>query len=307
MNKSGQPARIDALSHIRDEVRQRHETRKHIYEKIESDCLKDCKVVSFFTTFYYPSLIEDNDATMLEEVLTNTALDNKKLIVILNSPGGDALAAERIINICRSYGNGRFSVVVPKMAKSAATMICLGADEIFMSKTSELGPIDPQILIRDDNGIPIKYQAAHEIIESYEDLVSKANKSKGNLDPYLQQLSRYDARDIRSIVSAQQLSESIAVKSLKSGMLKGMTEGTIKKQISTFLDPRQSISHGRPIYHDLAKKSGLNINLQENNSDFWQAIWQIYVRLNYVVNSMAAKVIESATDSWSVNPPAGGN
>jgi ClpP class serine protease len=76
-------------------------------------------------------------------------------------------------------------VIVPKMAKSAATMVCLGADSIGMSRTSELGPIDPQIKVGDG-----MYYAAHEIVESYNDLMTKANKSKGNLEPYLQQLYR---------------------------------------------------------------------------------------------------------------------
>ncbi len=40
--------------------------------------------------------------------------------------------------------------LVPRNAKSAATLICLGAKEIHMGVMSQLGPIDPQI-----NGRPI--------------------------------------------------------------------------------------------------------------------------------------------------------
>ena len=80
--------------------------------------------------------------------------------------------------------------MVPRMAKSAATMICLGANEIIMSSTSELGPIDPQILIRDEQGKPVRYQAAHEIIDSYNELMDMANITKGRLEPFLQQLKR---------------------------------------------------------------------------------------------------------------------
>jgi hypothetical protein len=79
-----------------------------------------------------------------------------------------------------------------------------------MSKTAELGPIDPQIKVAE--GV---YYAAHEIIESYNDLVTKANKTKGNLDPYLQQLYRFDATQIRWIKSAQDLSKSIAISVLR--------------------------------------------------------------------------------------------
>lgn len=76
---------------------------------------------------------------------------SKGLIIMINSPGGDGLAAERIINVCRSYsGTGEYQVIVPGKAKSAATMVCFGASAIYMSPTSELGPVDPQIVIVDN-------------------------------------------------------------------------------------------------------------------------------------------------------------
>jgi ClpP class serine protease len=147
-------------------------------------------VLAFFTSFFCPVVIQDNDADMIEEVLRNTDMDGRELVLLLNSPGGDGLAAERIVNICRSYSSGSFSVVVPKMAKSAATMICFGAKSILMSQTSELGPVDPQVPIRDDSGKVVDYQAAHEVIEAYNDLMRKANTTQGKVEPYLQQLAR---------------------------------------------------------------------------------------------------------------------
>jgi ATP-dependent protease ClpP protease subunit len=301
--KDDKPDKLDTLSGIMDEVNQRHRVRKELYDSLEKELGENSKVVSFFTSFTYPVLIEDGDADMLEEVLTNSDMDGKKLVLFLNSPGGDALAAERIVNICRSYSKKGFSVIVPKMAKSAATMIALGATTIGMSKTSELGPIDPQILIYNDKGDPVKYQAANEIIESYNDLLNKANKTTGRIEPYLQQLARYDARDIRNIQSAQSLSENIAVKSLKSGMLKNLTEGQIKNKIQPFLDPKHTKSHGRPIYHDLAEKCGAKVKLYENNSDLWRIVWQLYVKLNYLVSTSSIKIIESYEDSYVASAP----
>lgn len=40
-------------------------------------------------------------------------------------------------------------VIVPELAKSAATILALGAHSIVMGPTSDLGPIDPQILVSD--------------------------------------------------------------------------------------------------------------------------------------------------------------
>lgn len=39
----------------------------------------------------------------------------------------------------------RLSVVIPDLAKSAGTLLALGADEIFMSASADLGPLDIQI------------------------------------------------------------------------------------------------------------------------------------------------------------------
>jgi hypothetical protein len=256
------------------------------------------KVVAFFASFWsIGGLLSDNDADMLEEVLQNTSLGaGDELVLMINSPGGEGLAAERIVNICRHYGNGGLSVIVPKMAKSAATMICFGANDIHMAQTSELGPIDPQIQVTDKGGT--KYLAAHEIIESYNELMGMANRTSGRVDPFLQQLQRFDARDIRRIKSAQALSESIAINCLKSGRFSGLSEREIKRKMKPFLNPIFTKVHGRPIYRDVAKSCGLNIVQRDVRSPFWQIVRKLYVRLNRVVSQQVSEIIESAEHSW---------
>jgi len=76
--------------------------------------------------------------------------EKKPLLLVLSSTGGDVGAAYLIGNLCREYSDGKFVVVVPRKAKSAATLICCAADEIHMGSLSELGPIDPQI-----KGMPV--------------------------------------------------------------------------------------------------------------------------------------------------------
>jgi len=292
-----------AFRRLSEEVGQDHLLRKPLYLDLEKALGGTKRVVSLFTSFRFPVVLEDGDADMLEEILSNTELDNKGLVLILNSPGGEAMAAERIVNVCRSFSNRRFSVIVPKMAKSAATMVCLGADEIFMSKTSELGPIDPQILIYNDEGKASGYQAAHEILESYNELMNKANLTRGRIESYLQQLARFDARDMRRIKSAQDLSESIAVNLLKSGILKGLSIAQIKSKIKPLTDPRKTKDHGRSIFHDDAKRCGLRVKAIDNMDDMWRIVWELYIRLNYITTNSAFKVIESCEESYVAQLP----
>src|SRR5712692_4482168 len=147
------------------------------------------------------------------------------------------------------------------------------------------GGRSPQISVEDERGNIIKYQAAHEILESYNELMRKANTTRGNLDPYLQQLARFDARDIRRIVYAQALSESIAIKCLQSGPLHGRKYQQVRAKIKPFWNPKYTKTHGRPIYHDVATRCGLNIRLHELQEPLWQTVWALYVRLAWVVTN----------------------
>jgi len=82
-----------------------------------------------------------------------------------------AWAAERMIQVCRSYSGSDFEAIVPARAKSAATMVCLGSDRILMSPTSELGPVDPQVY----NGAEPSQKtwvAAHHVITTYDKLLA---------------------------------------------------------------------------------------------------------------------------------------
>jgi ClpP class serine protease len=117
---------------------QTSETRRDYYRKLTKS-FAGRAVVSLFTSFSYDVQIEHEDCDSLQNVLQQTDL-SKGLVLMVNSPGGDILAAERIVNICRSYsGTGDYWVLVPGRAKSAATIICLGAHKIIMSPSSELG------------------------------------------------------------------------------------------------------------------------------------------------------------------------
>ena len=62
----------------------------------------------------------------------------------LDSPGGSARDAYKIALLLRSIAC-RVRVVIPDYAKSAATLLSLVADEIYMGPAAELGPLDVQL------------------------------------------------------------------------------------------------------------------------------------------------------------------
>jgi ATP-dependent protease ClpP protease subunit len=268
---------------INEEKFQAPSTRLHLYDEITGN-FNEVPIVCFFTSFVYPATLEDKDAEVLEDVLRTMDL-KKGLILVLSSPGGYGLTAERIIKICRAYsGTGTYKVIVPGKAKSAATMICLGADEIIMGETSELGPIDPQIVYTVDENSEQRF-SADAIIKSFEELFSEAIKTKGRIEPFLQQLNIYDYREIEEMRREVGLSEDIAIKALKSGYMKKISTARIKRNIKIFVDPKTVKTHGRPICYEEVRKTGLNATLIKHDDKKWNSVYELYARLNRVVSS----------------------
>lgn len=233
---------------------------------------------------------------MLESLLS-VEHDKTRLILVLNSPGGMALAAERFVNVCRAYSGGAFEVMVPHAAKSAATMICFGAAKIHMSMTAELGPVDPQVAYLDDQK-QARWISAEEFVRAYDNLLKEAASGKAKrIEPYLQQLQRFDAREIESLRSAQALSTDISVRLLKSGMMSAVDEKEIAKKLQVFLSQTATSSHGRMITYPVALQCGLAVELIDLQSPLWEDLWELYVRSDWFVSNKCDKLIESSHSS----------
>ena len=85
--------------------------------------------------------------TTIEQSLKAAALPGKTQATVdlwLDSPGGSARSAYKIALLLRSIAC-RVRVVIPDYAKSAATLLSLVADEIYMGPAAELGPLDVQL------------------------------------------------------------------------------------------------------------------------------------------------------------------
>lgn len=68
----------------------------------------------------------------------------KEIDLVIHSGGGDINLAYQMVELIRLHAE-RLYACVPFYAKSAATLLCLGADEIFLDKAAQLGPLDAQV------------------------------------------------------------------------------------------------------------------------------------------------------------------
>ena len=68
----------------------------------------------------------------------------EELDLVIDSHGGNIHAAYQVIELLRLHAE-RIHACVPLYAKSAATLLCLGAEEIVVDDLAQLGPLDTQI------------------------------------------------------------------------------------------------------------------------------------------------------------------
>lgn len=102
--------------------------------------------------------------------------DISKVDIYLETPGGSGEAAEEIVEFTR----GKFeyvSFVVSGEAKSAGTIMVLSGDDILMTKTGSLGPIDAQVKIGRSTS------SAYDYMEWVNEKHSEAHK-EGRLNPF---------------------------------------------------------------------------------------------------------------------------
>jgi len=104
----------------------------------------------------------------------------RSLDLLIHTGGGDIDAAEKLITIVRTcVGTAKLRVIVPDFAKSAGTLMALGADAIVMSDVSELGPIDPQITVQDGNGNWIRH-SVQSYLDAYDTYAKALRDSPGD-------------------------------------------------------------------------------------------------------------------------------
>jgi hypothetical protein len=88
--------------------------------------------------------LQQEDYYIIADLLRETSTEN--LDFYIETPGGSGEAAEEIVRCLREKSDN-ITFIVSGEAKSAGTLIVLSGNEIMMTKTGSLGPIDAQVRI----------------------------------------------------------------------------------------------------------------------------------------------------------------
>ena len=109
--------------------------------------------------------------TFLEEIADGKHKKDSAVIFI-ETGGGSVQTVEKMVELIRAHYSGKVTFVVPDMAMSAGTVLCMSGDAIMMDYSSSLGPIDPQVLVK-KNGEEA-YVPALGYLDKVDELIEKS-------------------------------------------------------------------------------------------------------------------------------------
>jgi hypothetical protein len=218
---------------------------------------------------------------------TNGKVINE-LNVIIHTYGGDPNTSYRIIQAIRELAN-KVNILVPSHSYSGGTLICLGANKIFMGAYAALSPIDITATTTDQDISDGKYdevcgdgpdqihlicidkyieftQHCKNIIERY-DCGDKTKKVHTKIEEVLlgKFIDEVGAVNIADIFRERELTKTYASILLKSYMYPGEDNKKLVDNICDLLVYKFP-SHGFQIDLNIAKNE-LNLNAERMDTD----------------------------------------
>ncbi|WP_347490881.1 SDH family Clp fold serine proteinase [Desulfoscipio sp. XC116] len=198
--------------------------------------------------------------------------------LILYTRGGDVLTPWRLVNLIREYTE-HFSVLVPFRAYSAGTLLCLGADEIVMSKMGELGPIDPSVINafnpQDPSNTSARLPVSIEDVYSYMTLI--AEKMGIYDESVMAKAFLLLAEKIHPLALGNVHRNWMLIRSLANKMLGLRRDGLTGEQVQNIVDylTEKLYAHNHMIARREAKEEiGLPVTFADNELD--NLLWAHY-------------------------------
>ncbi|MCI0531244.1 MAG: hypothetical protein L0Y74_04770 [candidate division Zixibacteria bacterium] len=199
-------------------------------------------------------------------------LSGKRMAVVVDSPGGTAKCAFQLAKLF-SKSSGGFLAIVPRYAKSAATLLSLGADKIMLGKDAELGPLDAQLYDpeREDSLSALDEVQALERLHAFALeavdrsmilMLSRCGKKMDTLLPLALKfvsdmmrplLEKIDAIHYTQMSRALKVAEEYAIRLLRPRFPRNKAEEIARKLVEDYPE------HGFVIDYEECKDIGLHI------------------------------------------------
>jgi len=116
------------------------------------------------------NIINDQDELPFDEMISSIPSHIKKVDIVLVTPGGNGVTVAKLVDKLRPRFDYVGFIILDK-AISAGTIMAMSGDEIIMTRRSQIGPIDPQVLRNNGTFLP-----AQGILSLIEDIKIKGQK-----------------------------------------------------------------------------------------------------------------------------------
>ena len=274
--------------------------RQPIIKRVQENLNAKLIVYTSSPSHPFPSIMIQ-DVPLFEDLLRSVSGVEEGYLMI-NCPGGDPNAAEKLLMMCRERFTKSFSVIVPDYAKSAATMIALGSDKILMGYLAELGPIDPQLRMAPPP-LPGETIPARSFVDGLEIIRRRIKEDGDPFQMYLPMIARIRPEVLAMCQRAIDDARATAEKWLKKYMLKH--DPNQAEKVAEWLSAGEKYkSHGKVINFDEVKNVlKLNVEKIDKDSDLWKDVWELYCRSILFLQKRpnAAKLFESESASLTMS------
>jgi hypothetical protein len=145
-----------------------HDRARRVEELLKAD-------VVFYSGLIHPAYFR-TFRDFIEAVTERSERKEKAIAVFLRTAGGSVETSERMVAVLRKHYRYVY-FIVPDMAMSAGTILCMSGDKIFMDYSSSLGPVDPQVPTSDTG----EYLPAMGYLDKVEELSKKDDLSPADV------------------------------------------------------------------------------------------------------------------------------
>lgn len=238
-------------------------------------------------------VIFPESVTLLEELLV-AADPSQDLHLLLDSPGGDGETAVRLVRSAQARCR-ELTVIVPNQAKSAGTILVIGAHHILMGPTSDLGPVDPQFPAPSGRGL----FSAKDLIAAVTQAEAAIAENPDSYPLHVSLLADVTAVMVQQARSALERSGDLVREALSSN--RDRDEETVENIAVALQEilidlPRD---HGAVFDAADAKKAGLPVIEADPRSEQWQIIWRLWAKYfamnSYVYEGRHASQVQPRT------------
>lgn len=250
--------------------------------------------------------LDMDDYYLVADMLRGKQL--RKLDFYVETPGGSAEAAEEMIKFIRKDSEGvEISFVVSGEAKSAGTILVLGGDEILMTKTGSLGPIDAQVKI----GRSVI--SAYDYMDWLKEVSDKAKDQKSLALEEIAIISQISPGEIKHVENARDYARDLVSSWLAAYKFRnwhvtetrrlpvddGMRRERAEAIAGELVNHKRWRTHGRSLKIEDLQGLGLRVTAVDDDQELADCVYRIQTVLRLLLQSTTTyKVL--ATESEKI-------